>query len=195
MPPATPSVKRTAVLDACVLYSATLRGFLLRLAEDGLFTPFWSEDIHGEWLRSLLRNRPDLIPEKLERTRRNMDSRFPDSLIRGHEPIIPTLTLPDQNDRHVLAVAIHAKARYIVTTNLTDFPKLILAPYQVEAILPDDFSLRVIELDSEAFTEAVAKHRASLTRPPKTVGEYLATLEKQGLIKTTAFLREHQSGL
>ena len=124
-----------------------------------------------------------------------MDLRFPDSLISGHEPIIPTLSLPDQNDRHVLAVAIHAKARHIVTTNLTDFPKSILAPYQVEAVLPDDFSLHVIEYDSEAFTEAIAKHRASLTRPPKTVDEYLATLEKQGLIETVAFLWEHQNEL
>jgi len=109
------SVKPTAVLDACVLYSATLRGFLLRLAENGLFKPFWSEDIHDEWLRNLLRNRPDLIPEKLERTRRNMDVHFPDSLVQGYTTIVPTLQLPDMNDRHVLAVAIHAKAKYIVT--------------------------------------------------------------------------------
>ena len=195
MPPATPSVKRTAVLDACVLYSALLRDFLLRLAEGGLFEPFWSDEINDEWLRSLLRNRPELNPEKLKRTRRNMDTRFPDSLIRGHEPIIPTLSLPDQNDRHVLAVAIRAKAKHIVTFNLTDFPKSVLTPYQVEAILPDDFALHVIEYDTDAFIETIAKHRSALTRPPKTVNEYLTTLEKQGLPKTVAFLRKNRGSI
>ena len=37
------------------------------------------------------------------------------------------------------------------------------------------------------------KHRLSLTRPPKTVEEYLASLEKQGLHKMVAFLQERKA--
>jgi hypothetical protein len=38
-------------------------------------------------------------------------------------------------------------------------------------------------------------HRLNLTRPSKTIEEYLATLEKQGLSKTVAFLREHKDDI
>ncbi|MCL2304799.1 MAG: PIN domain-containing protein [Planctomycetaceae bacterium] len=183
----------TAVYDACVLYSASLRDFLLRLGNAELVLPVWSNRIHEEWIQSLLQNRPDLSRERLERTRRKMDTEFPYSLISGFEEIIPSLHLPDPKDRHVLAVAIHAEAKYIVTFNLKDFPKTALAPYQVEAILPDNFVSRVIKYDAGTFLTTVAQHRVSLTRPPKSAEEYLATLEKQGLYQTVKFLREHKS--
>ena len=119
----------SAVYDACVLYSASLRDFLLSLVAPELVFPFWSEEIREEWIRSLLRNRPDLKRENLERTRREMDAHFPRSLVRGYESIIPMLTLPDPDDRHVLAAAIKAGAKYIVTFNLKHYPKTTLQAY------------------------------------------------------------------
>jgi len=50
----------------------------------------------------------------------------------------------------------------------------------------------VIEDDVLPFISAVARHRALLTRPSKSVSEYLETLEKQGLHRTVAFLRKHE---
>jgi len=185
----------SAIFDACVLYPAPLRDFLLHLAEDELIDSYWSEEIREEWIRSLLRNRPDLKRENLERTCREMDFHFPDSLVQGYKSIIPTLTLPDPNDRHVLAAAIFMKVKYIVTFNLTDFPPSALQPYQVEAISPDNFVMQVIKYNSKYLIETVARHRAVLTRLPKTVDEYLATLEKQGLPKTVTFLRERKDDL
>jgi hypothetical protein len=85
------------------------------------------------------------------------------------------------------------KAKYIVTSNLKDFPESVLASHQVEAILPDDFILHVIEYDAKSFITTVKRHRAVLTRPSQTVDEYLATLEKQCLSKTAAFLRKHKA--
>jgi len=183
------------VLDACVLYSAPLRGFLLNIATDKLIFPFWSEEIQDEWTRSLLRKRPDLMPESIERTRKRMAFHFPGSLVRGHESIIPTLALPDPNDRHVLAAAIHVKATYIVTFNLDDFPKAVLQQYGIEAMSPDEFVQQLIQRAPLPFLLAVRNHRLSLLRPPKTTNEYLATLEKQRLPKTIAFLREHESDI
>jgi len=182
----------SAVFDACVLYSAPLRDFLLRLGYAKLVHPFWSEEIHAEWMRSLLKKRSGLLRERLERTRREMDAKFPRSLVTGYEAIIPTLQLPDPNDQHVLAVAIHAKASLIITFNLNDFPESALAPYGIQAIGPDDFAVRLIDYDADALVDAVAGHRAALTNPAKTVEEYLETLEQQRLFKTAAFLREHQ---
>ena len=50
----------TAVYDACVLYPAPLRDFLMWLGLSGRFRARWSQAIHEEWKRNLLINRPDL---------------------------------------------------------------------------------------------------------------------------------------
>ena len=141
----------SAVFDACVLYPAPLRDFLLHLAEDEWIDSYWSEEIREEWIRSLLRNRPDLKRENLERTCREMDFHFPDSLVQGYKLIIPKFTLPDPDDRHVLAATIQAKAKYIVTFNLTDFPESVLLPYQVEAISPDNLIWSIIKSNAKEF--------------------------------------------
>ncbi len=95
----------TALLDANVLYPAGLRDFLLRLADRYLYAPLWSADIHAEWMRSLLIDRPDIDPGVLGRTRAVMDGHFPEAVVTGYETIAAGLDLPDPGDRHVLACA------------------------------------------------------------------------------------------
>ena len=73
----------TALLDANVLYPAGLRDFLLRLAGQYLDAPRWSVDIHAEWIRSVLADRPDLTVDMLERTSTVMDRHFPDAVVTG----------------------------------------------------------------------------------------------------------------
>ena len=63
----------TAVYDACVLYLALLRDFLMHLAMSNLFRVKWSNEIHEAWIRNVLRQRPDLSRKKLQVTRQNMD--------------------------------------------------------------------------------------------------------------------------
>ena len=48
----------TALLDANVLYPAGLRDILLRLADQYIYAPLWSADIHAEWM-SQASGRPD----------------------------------------------------------------------------------------------------------------------------------------
>ena len=43
-----------AVLDACVLYSASLRDLFMWLALAGVYFPKWTEEIHEEWIRNVL---------------------------------------------------------------------------------------------------------------------------------------------
>ena len=105
----------TALLDANILHSQPITSLLLELAEARLYRPAWSEDIHAEWRRSVLRVRPDVDPAALDRRRAAMDSALPDACVSGYQPLIPGLTLPDPDDRHVLAAAIRAKAQVIVT--------------------------------------------------------------------------------
>jgi hypothetical protein len=92
----------TAVLDACVLYPAPLRDFLMELAAGGLFRAKWTEQIHDEWIRNLLKKRDDLTIEQLTRTKTLMNTAIPDCMIEGYEELIVGLQLPDEDDRHVL---------------------------------------------------------------------------------------------
>jgi predicted nucleic acid-binding protein len=178
-----------AIYDACVLYPAPLRDFLMQLALTDLFQAKWTDHIHDEWIRNLLNNRPDLKREQLEKTRRLMNAATRDCLVEGYDALIESIKLPDEDDRHVLAAAIHARAGVIVTFNLKDFPVKALRLYKIDAIHPYDFILRLIEMDSAAVCEAARFHRARLRNPPKSIEEYLLTLSEQGLVKTVEHLK------
>lgn len=179
----------TAILDACVLYPAPLRDFLLHLACSGMFQARWSEQIHDEWMRSLLQNRPDLTERQLLRTRELMNKAVPDCLVADHLEIAKCLVLPDADDTHVLAAAICSHAKVIVTFNGKDFPKHALTPYGIEAQHPDDFVRHLISLDLTAVCGAFKRQRASLKSPPQSAGQLLDTLERQGLATSVAELR------
>ncbi|MFD2252423.1 hypothetical protein FHS82_004110 [Pseudochelatococcus lubricantis] len=96
----------TALLDANVLHPAPLPDLLLQLAVTDLFKARWTADIHREWIEALLRNEPARNRTALERTRDLMDKATRDCLVEGYHALIPALTLPDPDDRHVLAAAI-----------------------------------------------------------------------------------------
>jgi len=66
----------TALLDANVLYPAPLRDYLLYLAGLGVYEPVWTKAIQDEWIRNLLKARPDINRVALEATRRSMDKAF-----------------------------------------------------------------------------------------------------------------------
>jgi len=69
----------TAIYDACVLYPAPLSDFLMWLGLSGRFRARWSRDIHEEWKRNLLLNRPDLTRSQVDRTSDLMDRAIPDA--------------------------------------------------------------------------------------------------------------------
>lgn len=179
----------TALFDACVLYPAPLRDFLLHLSSMGLFRARWTEEIHDEWNRNLLANRPDLAPEKLRRTRELMNRAVPDCLVTGHMKLVDSLSLPDPDDRHVLAAAICGHAEVIVTFNEKDFPEAILADFGIETQHPDEFISHLITLDWSAVCRALKSQRANLLNPPRTAEELLDTLEQQGLPLSVSQLR------
>ena len=154
-----------------------------------LFAAKWTGAIHDEWTRNLLVERPGLA-EAVQRTRTLMDRSVPDCLVEGYEPIIDGLSLPDPDDRHVLAAAICAGAQTIVTFNIRDFPSDALDPYGLEAIDPDTFVLQQADLHEGAIVATARDHRASLANPPTDVDTYLETLAAQGLVATADRLRD-----
>lgn len=185
----------TAIYDACVLYPAPLRDFLMWLALSGRFRARWSHDIHEEWKRNLLLNRSDLSRDQLDRTSALMDRAIPDGLVDGYENLIPGLQLPDPDDRHVLAAAIRCGASVIVTFNQRGFPNDMLEPLGIEALHPDEFIQDLLDLDAGAVVAAAQRQRAQLRNPPLNVARYLDVLRKQGLVQTVKSLTGFQAVL
>jgi hypothetical protein len=180
----------TAVYDACVLYPAPLRSLLMYLALTGLFRAKWTDAIHEEWMRNVQADYPDITREKAERIRDLMNAHVAGCLVTGYEELVPALTLPDPDDRHVLAAAIRAGADVIVTANLSDFPAEALRKYGIEAQHPDEFIGRLLDLAPHVVCAAAKRQRESLRKPPMTVDEYLQSLERQGLAQTVARLKQ-----
>jgi predicted nucleic acid-binding protein len=163
----------------------------MELAAARLFRAKWSEEIHEEWIESLLKDRPDLKREQLERTKQLMNAAVMDALVEGHEQLIAALTLPDPGDQHVLAAAVHCCADAIVTFNLKDFPGKVVSKYNIEVLHPDDFIHHQFGLNHAGVVIAAKTCRERLKAPPKSAEEYLATLGAQGLPKTVAELTEY----
>lgn len=118
-----------------------------------------------------------------------MDREAEDAIVTGYQPLIAGLTLPDPDDRHVLAAAIVGQADIIVTRNLRDFPDDALAPYNIEAQHPDEFIRHLLDLAPVLVVDAVRDQQARLVNPPVSMAELLSAFERLGLVETILELR------
>jgi len=116
-------------------------------------------------------------------------NKFIDSVVHGSDHLIPTLTLPDPDDRHILAVAIHSRANAIVTFNLRHFPAAELAPHGIVAVEPDEFANYLLDLDEDAVLEALTKMRKRLKNPSMSAAGFVNSLERAGLRLAASRLR------
>jgi predicted nucleic acid-binding protein len=162
---------------------------MIRLAQTRRFHARWTEEIQHEWLAALLRKRPELDEVKLQRTMTLVNRAVPDCLVTGYDHLTDRLSLPDPNDRHVLAAAIRCGAQVIVTTNLKDFPQEALAAFDIDARHPDDFILDLADLDPAIVTTAAKLQRAALKHPPLSAETFTDTLRRQGLPGVAGFLQ------
>jgi hypothetical protein len=119
-----------------------------------------------------------------------MNEAFPDAVIYGFEEIIHSLSLPDKDDNHVLAVGILSNADVIITFNLTDFPNDYLSQYDIEAQHPDIFIRNLIDLDANKVTSAFQNQVARLKNPVRTKDQVLETLASIGLKKSVKRIRK-----
>lgn len=164
-----------AVLDANVLYPFQLRNLLLHLAVDGLFDPLWSEQIVDECVRNL-RASAGLTEEQCAHLVGQMRGAFPEAWGAGFEGAADGLVLPDEGDRHVVALAVHQEADFIVTRNLRHFPGDVLRPRRIRPVDPDEFIVRLWRRNGPAVLCAAERHRLSLRRAPLSAEQYLESL-------------------
>ena len=141
----------TALLDTCVLVPSRARDVLLEVASTGAYRPLWSSEILAELdrtLRLLLAKRgtpPEETDAYMTRLLRQMRITFPDALVTEWVPLIPTIQLPDPDDRQVVAAARADRSDVIVTDNLADFP-LTALPASLTRQSLDDFLLDIFDL-------------------------------------------------
>jgi predicted nucleic acid-binding protein len=172
-------------LDANLLYPFHLRNLLVQLSVERLVKVRWSAAVHEEWISNLVAD-GRVTRDRLQRTRKIMDHVLPDATVRGYERHIEGLSLPDQNDRHVLAAAIEAGASIILTFNLKDFPPEQLASHRIVARHPDSFLCELHSSDPGAVEAAVDAARLNLTVTAPAVETFVAVLKRQGLISFAA---------
>jgi predicted nucleic acid-binding protein len=177
-----------AILDANVLYPAPVRDILLNIAAMGLYQPKWSAEIQEEWLRNVLKNRPDLKQDSLNKTVAAMNAAFPDADVINYEDLLAGLNLPDEGDRHVLAAAIRGNANVIVTENRKDFPPDYMKTFDIDVLSADDFVSQLIDIDKSTVQAALEAQVKKLKNPPQTREQVLSTLQRNGLKKSVVAL-------
>jgi len=160
-----------AVLDACVLYPTVLREILIGAARAGLYRPLWSARILEEWARAAARRNP--VDEAFARGEiALLRAEFPKAEIVAQPGLESRLHLPDENDIHVLAVAIAGHADAIVTSNRADFPRGTLAGEGLERRDPDGFLWQLLSEYPEqmrALTETVRAQAERLSGTPQPI--------------------------
>ncbi len=178
------------LLDASVLYPAPLRDLWMNLALLDVIQARWTSEIHTEWIRNVLKNRPDLTRSQLERTQTLMDFHVRDALVTGYEHLQTGLQLPDPNDCHVLAAAIQARAKLLVTSNLKHFPNDYLVSFSVMAWHPNQLVLYLLKTNPTGLLAGLRQQRATLRNPPITTLQMLKMLTKVGLVDSATALGE-----
>lgn len=159
-------------LDACVLHPIAVADTLLWVAHAEVYQPLWSEEILDELRRSVLARLPDA---DIDGRIADMRDAFPEASVTGYESLVANLT-NDPGDRHVLAAAIAAEARVIVTTNLRHFRPEACRPHGVEAKHPDDFLTNALCLDAEPVVRALGLQARAKRDPPITLAALLERL-------------------
>lgn len=177
----------SAVLDANVLFSSYLRDLILSLASEGLFEALWSEMILIEVARSLAKVYPESETSQL-RMLEQLRTGFPESIVTGFEHIIGTLGCRDTNDEHVLAAAITAKAKWLVTFNVRDFPESSQAASHPEVIHPDPFLVLLAQTHPERFMAAIATLLAEYKNPMLNLSDFARRLENAQCPQIAALL-------
>ena len=171
----------SVILDANVIYPAPVRDLLLNLAYVELFSPKWTDTIQHEWISNLLKNRPDLNRDSLEKIVHAMNAAFPDANVFGFEDYLLELELPDTDDRHVLAAALKCEADAIITFNQKDFPIDYLMQFEVVTYTPDSFLRLLYQFSPDTVQQAFRNQLKSLKNLPQTKEELINTLVRYNI--------------
>lgn len=191
----------TALVDACVLVGVLKRDLLCTLAEAGFFRIRWSPRILGEVegaIGAMLTSHghADAL-DMAARQRQRLETAFEEASVSGEPSLLRTIAdrLPDPNDAHVIASAMHTQAQVIVTDNLRHFPISLLAEIHIDVRSSDAFIADTISLDPGRAVAAIRGMRGRFKAPPVDGDGLLLLMERRGLVLTVDELRPHAQSL
>lgn len=146
-----------------------------------MYRPLWSGLILGEAADAIVEIHPGLAPEFVAKRLAAMNDTFEGACVDGWEVLERTLTLPDDDDRHVVADALRGRADAIITANVRDFPNEAMAPLGIAVVDPDDFLLDQLDLAPRIVLDALREQAAHTRNPPLTPPDLLARIARAGV--------------
>ncbi|MDR0945747.1 MAG: PIN domain-containing protein [Bifidobacteriaceae bacterium] len=184
-----PRRARVVLADANVLYARVLRDYLLIAAEHELVEAHWSEQVLDDVLEHLILNRPTFDAAAATRLKRAMTGAFPDALVVPRSADYARLarfTLPDEDDRDVIAAALAVEATIICTNNVKHFPSNVMSELGLTVMTPDALFLRLI---GDYLPVMVDVHRDAVkSLKGATDRSTLAALRRAGAPKTATVM-------
>jgi hypothetical protein len=184
-----------AVFGACILYPFHLRNIVVQAAVDRLVEARWTDEIHDEWIRNLAADTPTIPFERLQTTRRLMNDALPGATVGGYEDLIPTVNLPDPDDRHIVAAAIAAGASVILTWNLRDFPAAALKKYGLHRQAPDTFLADIYDQTPDLAVGSLANARRNLNKSRVSALDFVDILNNLKLGQLATRMRNRLTDL
>ena len=179
--PVVPTNVRIVVADANVLYPRVVRDYLLIAAEHEIIEVHWSPQILTDMADHLVANRHTFDKTAAHRLTSAMTRAFPDALItpqRGHFAHLEQYTLPDDDDRDVMATALACEADIICTDNIKHFPTRVMDDLGLTAMTADALFLLLMD---EYLPQMIDTHRMTVTHfRGATDDSTLAALRKAG---------------
>ena len=152
---------------------------MVQLGVGAIIAPRWTARIQAVWIGNLVA--AGKVPEKRSLLTRDLTSRLlPAAQVQGWEAHMESLSLPDPDDRHVLAAALAAGAETSLTMNLRDFPASALTAHGVTAVHPDNFLCKLHDADPDLLQASTEAAQANLGRGTLSVAAYLDVLDRPG---------------
>jgi predicted nucleic acid-binding protein len=179
---------RVVLADANVLYSRVLRDYLLYAADQEIIAIAWSSQILAEVTEHLMENVEGFDSAAAQRLVGAMNRAFPYAEVEPDEEhwrALHEVSLPDEDDRHVLAASLAAEATALCTSNTKDFPANLVEALGVEVLTPDQLLSRLVV---EYGPQMLAVHRTAVASLKGATDESTVTALRRAGAPTTAGL-------
>jgi predicted nucleic acid-binding protein len=162
--------------DANILFSRTLRDYVLYAADEGAIEVHWSREILAEVSRNLRENL-GFSQDSTARLEQLMNDYIEYALVEVDPGDLATVGAVemDAKDRHVLAAALSADADILLTDNTKDFPAQWMAERGIELLTAGQLLTRL----ADGFPDKMrAAHEKTVRYSPKPEADVLTVLER-----------------
>jgi hypothetical protein len=124
-----------------------------------------------------------------------MNAALPSASVDGYKEQVPKVTLPDPDDRHVVAAGIATSDSIILTWNLRDFPTRELKKFGLRRETPDAFVSSLYDKVPDLVIDSLANARRNLTKPGLSASDFIKILKGQKLIDLAKRAQRHLTQL